>query len=171
MTHNGKGDSTGYLDRLLSRGHLQEWRRVSHSPAPQMFSEAALLGGVTVTALMEFAPLIATPTAFFGNGAGALRDLALPTVIYGCAATLFATLRPPRVRAIAYSLAAAVVLLIALARLVLAQEWVSLNSAALLVGVLWVAAGITVSNNGSLEDAGAALVNLIELHSKVTLCE
>lgn len=32
-------------------------------------------------------------------------------------------------------------------------------------------AGITVSNNGSLEEAGAALVNLIEQHSKVTMCE
>lgn len=32
-------------------------------------------------------------------------------------------------------------------------------------------AGITVSNNGSLEDAGAALVILIEQHSKVTMCE
>ena len=31
---------------LLSRGHLREWRRVAHSPTPQMFAEAALLGGV-----------------------------------------------------------------------------------------------------------------------------
>ena len=31
---------------LLSRGHLGEWRRVTQSSAPQMFSEAALLGGV-----------------------------------------------------------------------------------------------------------------------------
>lgn len=113
------------------------WRRRLRAAAHWI---AALLGGVTVTALLEFAPLIATPTAFFGGGAGVLRDLALPTVIYGCAATLFATLRPPRVRAVAYALAVAVVLLIALARLVLAQEWISLNSAALLVGVLWVAA-------------------------------
>jgi ribose 1,5-bisphosphokinase len=32
-------------------------------------------------------------------------------------------------------------------------------------------AGVAVSNNGSLECAGAALVSLIEQHSKVTLCE
>lgn len=31
---------------LLSRGHLREWRRIAESPAPNMFAEAALLGGV-----------------------------------------------------------------------------------------------------------------------------
>ena len=31
---------------LLSRGHLREWRRIAQSPAPSMFAEAALLGGV-----------------------------------------------------------------------------------------------------------------------------
>ncbi|HET6779191.1 MAG TPA: serine/threonine-protein kinase [Gemmatimonadales bacterium] len=31
---------------LLSRGHLREWRRVAHSAPPQMFAEAALLGGL-----------------------------------------------------------------------------------------------------------------------------
>lgn len=114
------------------------WRRRLRAAAHWV---AALLFGVAVTLLLEFLPLLPEPTAFFGGGAHeTLRDLALPTVIYGGAATLFATLRPPRVRAVAYGLAVTVVLLIGLARLVLAQEWVSFNSFALVLGLLWVAA-------------------------------
>lgn len=114
------------------------WRRRLRAAAHWI---AALLFGVALTALLQTAPLLAAPVAFFGDGSGqALRDLALPTVIYGGAATLFATLRPARVRTVAYGLAVAVVLLVALARLVLAREWMSLNGVALVLGTLWVGA-------------------------------
>lgn len=114
------------------------WRRRLRAAAHWV---AALVFGLLVTLLLEFMPLLPTPTQFFGNESpAALRDLALPTIIYGSFATLFATLRPPRVRLIAYASASTLVLLIGLARLVLAQEWMSLNSFALSMGVLWTAA-------------------------------
>lgn len=114
------------------------WRRRLRAAAHWI---AALLFGVAITLLLEWLPLLPEPPAFFNGGAHAsVRDLAMPTVIYGAAAMLFATLRPPRVRAIAYGLAVTVVLLIGLARLVLAQEWVSFNSLALVLGLMWVAA-------------------------------
>lgn len=114
------------------------WRRRLRAAAHWV---AALVFGLSITLLLELVPLLPAPAVFFGSGTGtALRDLALPTVIYGSSATLFATLRPPRVRLIAYAGASTLVLLIGLARLVTAQEWMSLNSFALTMGALWIAA-------------------------------
>lgn len=114
------------------------WRRRLRAAAHWV---SALMFGVVVTALLSYAPLLAPPAAYFTHGVAVpLRDLALVTIVYGCAATLFATLRPPRVRLIAYSSATTVVLLIALARLVLAQEWLSYVGFAIVMGLLWTAA-------------------------------
>lgn len=114
------------------------WRRRLRAAAHWV---AALLFGVVVTALLWLAPLLPPPPSFFAHGGPApARDLVLATIVYGSAATLFATLRPLRVRLIAYSTATALVLLIALARLVLSQEWVSLTAFAVTLGLLWVAA-------------------------------
>ncbi|MGH8515822.1 MAG: VTT domain-containing protein [Panacagrimonas sp.] len=114
------------------------WRRRLRAAAHWV---SALLFGVIVTAVLSFAPLLAPPATFFAHGGPAPpRDLALVTIVYGCAATLFATLRPTRVRQFAYSSATAVVLLIGLARLVLAQEWASFNTFAIVMGLLWTAA-------------------------------
>lgn len=113
------------------------WRRRLRAAAHWV---AALVFGVSVTLLLELVPLLPVPTVFFGGASdAALRDLALPAIIYGSAATLFATLRPPRVRLFAYASASALVLLIGLARLVLAQEWVSFDSFALTMALLWIA--------------------------------
>lgn len=115
------------------------WRRRLRAAAHWV---SALTFGVVVTLLMQFGPLLPPPSAFFAHGGGPAppRDLALVTIVYGCAATLFATLRPVRVRLFAYSLATAVVLLVALARLVLGQEWLGFNSLAIVMGLLWTAA-------------------------------
>ncbi|MGQ0699486.1 MAG: VTT domain-containing protein [Panacagrimonas sp.] len=104
---------------------------------------AALIFGAGVVALLSFFTLLPAPVAFFSHlppGHAPLRDLVLPTIVYGYAATLFATQRPARVRQIAYGIAITLVLLIAMARLVLAQEWFSLTVFALILGLLWVAA-------------------------------
>ncbi|MCC2658349.1 MAG: hypothetical protein K0Q76_3457 [Panacagrimonas sp.] len=114
------------------------WRRRLRAAAHWV---SALMFGVIVTAVLTQAPLLAPPSTFFAHGGIApVRDMALVTIIYGCAATLFATLRPPRVRLIAYSTATTVILLIGLARLVLAQEWLSYNGFAIVMGLLWTAA-------------------------------
>ena len=114
------------------------WRRRLRAAAHWV---SALMFGLLVTVLLESAPLIAPPVTFFAHGGPAPpRDLALVTIVYGCAATLFATLRPVRVRLFAYSTATAVVLLVGLARLVLAQEWLGFNVFAVVIGVLWTVA-------------------------------
>ncbi len=115
------------------------WRRRLRAAAHWV---SALLFGVAVTLMLELLPLLPPPANFFTHGASVEppRDLALVTIVYGCAATLFATLRPARVRLFAYSLATAVVLLIGLARLVLAQEWLGLNIFSISMGLLWTAA-------------------------------
>lgn len=116
------------------------WRRRLRAAAHWV---AALLFGLVVTSLLGLVPLVPAPTVFFGPLPAALappRDLALPVIVYGYAASLYASLRPVRIRQLAYGFAIALVLLIGLARLVLAQEWISLNAFALILGVLWVAA-------------------------------
>lgn len=116
------------------------WRRRLGAAAHWI---AALIFGVGVTVLLSFAPLLPPPNVFFGAvlaDAAAPRDLLLSTVIYGTTATLFATLRPVRVRSIAYGLASALVLLLALAKLVLAQDWLSYNVFAVVLGALWAGA-------------------------------
>ncbi|MGQ0529876.1 MAG: VTT domain-containing protein [Panacagrimonas sp.] len=116
------------------------WRRRLHAAAHWI---AALVFGVLLTALLSLAPLLPPPAMFFGHANGAtvpLRDLAMPTIIYGFAAVLIATWRPQQVRMLAYGMAIALVLLISLSRLVLAQEWISLNSFAVVMGLLWIAA-------------------------------
>lgn len=116
------------------------WRRRLRAAAHWI---AALIFGVAVTLALHFAPLLSPPNVFFGvvpADAAAPRDLLLCTVIYGTAATLFATLRPVRVRSIAYGLASALVLLLALAKLVLAQDWLSYNGFAVVLGGLWAGA-------------------------------
>ncbi|MGQ0619554.1 MAG: DedA family protein [Panacagrimonas sp.] len=116
------------------------WRRRLRAAA---YWIAALIFGVAVTLALHFAPLLPPPNVFFGAvpaHASTPRDLLLCTVIYGTAATLFATLRPVRVRSIAYGLATALLLLLALARLVLAQDWLSYNGFALVLGALWAGA-------------------------------
>ena len=104
---------------------------------------SALLFGAIVALTLQFVPLLPTPGVFFGAIAPAhapLRDMIMPTIVYGSAASLFATLRPPRVRSFAYGVAIAVVLLIALARLVLAHEWLSVDGFSVVMGLLWIAA-------------------------------
>jgi membrane protein DedA with SNARE-associated domain len=114
------------------------WRRRLRAAAHWV---AALLFGVMLTLLLELAPLLAPPLAFFGHAAQVPpRDLALPVIVYGCAATLYATLRPTAVRFTAYGIATGLVLLIGLSRLLLSQEWASLNGFALVTALLWVAA-------------------------------
>lgn len=116
------------------------WRRRLRAAAHWF---AALLFGGVVTLALESLPLLAPPAVFFGHidaSEAAPRDLAMPTIIYGYAATLYVTLRPAAVRLGAYGVASALLLLIALSRLVLAQEWISLNSLALVLGLLWVGA-------------------------------
>lgn len=113
------------------------WRRRLRAAAHWI---AALLFGVALSLLLKFAPLLPAPNAFFGGEAAPVRDLILPVVIYGSAATLFATLRPPRVRTLAYSVAVVLGLLIVLARLLLGQEWISLSVAVVVIGLLWIAA-------------------------------
>lgn len=88
--------------------------------------------------------ILASPAEFFGSGhepaMGGGRDLVMPCVIYGFTAVLIATRRPQRVRNLAYALTSGLLLLIALARLYLGQEWWSLTVFSLLVALLWVAA-------------------------------
>ncbi|WP_420467409.1 VTT domain-containing protein [Panacagrimonas sp.] len=114
------------------------WRRRVRAAAHWV---AALSFGAAITALLSLAPLVPTPDRFFGYGdPPPLRDLILPTVIYGYAAMLYATQRPPQVRLRAYATAIVLVLLIALARLLLGREWFSLNAYALVMGLLWIGA-------------------------------
>ncbi len=114
------------------------WRRRLRAAAHWV---AALSFGALITALLSLAPLLAPPERHFGQGDGpVLRDLILPVVIYGYAAMLYCTLRPPAVRLRAYAGAIGLVLLIALARLVLGREWVSLIGLSLLLGLLWIGA-------------------------------
>lgn len=116
------------------------WRRRLRAAAHWI---AALIFGLGVALVLSFAPLLPPPNLFFGAvpvEQAAPRDLLLCTVIYGTAAALFATLRPLHVRMVAYGLASALVLLIALARLVLAQEWLSFAAFAIVLGTLWAGA-------------------------------
>lgn len=115
------------------------WRRRLRAAAHWI---AALVFGVAVTLLLRFAPLLPPPNRFFGAlpSETAPRDLLLATVIYGTAAALYATQRPVWVRGLAYGLTSALVLLLALARLVLAQDWLSYIGVAVVVGTLWAGA-------------------------------
>ena len=116
------------------------WRRRLRAAAHWI---AALAFGVLLTILLSLTPLLQAPGLFFGHSSVAhapLRDLAMPTIIYGFAATLIATWRPRHIRTLAYGVAIVLVLLVGLSRLVLAQEWVSLNSFAMVMGLLWIAA-------------------------------
>tara|TARA_R110000787_G_scaffold84079_13_gene180488 strand:- start:4200 stop:6260 length:2061 start_codon:yes stop_codon:yes gene_type:complete len=101
---------------------------------------AALMFGLSVTLLLECMPLVAPPTRYFGHIAlgTPLRDLVMPTIIYGFAATLFATLRSSTVRLVSYAIASALIVLISLSRLVLAQEWASLITFALIMSLMWI---------------------------------
>jgi undecaprenyl-diphosphatase len=101
---------------------------------------AALAFGVFLWLGLGAVPLLPPPLAFFGGTLHAGRDLVMPTIVYGFAAILFATQRPAQVRATAYATASSTILLIALARLYLGQEWWSLVNFSLVIGLLWVMA-------------------------------
>lgn len=117
------------------------WRRRLKAAAHWI---AALAFALTLTALLTALPLLPAPQQFFSHlpaqPGTALRDLALPVIIYGYAATLLATWRPAPVRSLAYAGATTLVLLICLSRLVLAQEWISQLGFVLVISLLWLSA-------------------------------
>ncbi|MGQ0503334.1 MAG: VTT domain-containing protein [Panacagrimonas sp.] len=132
------GEWPVYLSTAAAVLSVLLWRRRLRAAAHWV---AALMFALAVTALLTFLPLLPVPVVFFSYLAethAPPRDLVFPTVIYGYAATIFATQRPERVRLIAYGVSITLVLLIGLSRLVLAQEWISLVAFALMVGLLWI---------------------------------
>lgn len=131
------GEWPVYLSTAVTVFALLIWRRRLRAAAHWI---AALLFGVAVTGLIHLMPLVSPPVRYFAQAENALllRDLALPAVIYGFGATLYATLRPAAVRLASYAIAITLILLIALSRLILSTEWVTLNALALSLSLLWI---------------------------------
>lgn len=114
------------------------WRRRLRAAAHWI---AALFFGALVTIALAVVPLLPAPAVFFGVEASSPpRDYALATIVYGYGAALYATYRPPRVHIGVYFAAAALVLLVGMSRLVLGDDWASLNGFQLVVAGLWIGA-------------------------------
>ncbi|HEX4871168.1 MAG TPA: DedA family protein [Nevskiaceae bacterium] len=103
---------------------------------------AAAVGfGLVISLLLQLIPILPPPAVYFGQREAVTfgdRDLVMVTVIYGFIPVLQATLRPSHVRGLWYMGGLALLLLIALARVVLAAEWASLALLSLAIGAAWV---------------------------------